>query len=134
MALQALYQMDVRKKWGPELRDVFGIVGEKAPEDVKDFYTRLTVGVVAHKQDIDCLIEKYSEHWKIARMPIVDRNILRLAIFELQHCPEIPAKVSINEAVELGRRYNCTESAFFINALLDRIARQELNRDPEREP
>lgn len=134
MALQALYQMDVMKMWGPGSNDVIGIVGRKAPDEVRDFFLKLTDGVVARRQNIDHLIEKYSEHWRVARMPVVDRNILRLAIYELQYCPEIPAKVAINEAVELGKRFNCSESASFINALLDRIAKQELNRDPEREP
>lgn len=134
MALQALYQMDVRKMWRIGQEHISGIVGEDIPEEVRDFFIKLTDGVVANRQGIDGLIEKYSEHWKISRMPVVDRNIIRLAVYELQYCPEIPAKVAINEAVDLGKRFNCTESASFINALLDRIARRELNRDPEQEP
>ncbi len=94
----------------------------------------MTDGVSAHRRDLDILIEKYSEHWKVDRMPVVDRNILRMGIFELQNFPETPAKVAINEAVELGKRYNSDESASFINALLDRVAREELHRHPDREP
>jgi len=130
MVLRALYEMDIKKHWAS------GKIGteEKLSEDVKSFFIKVTDGVIAHRQSIDRLIEKCSEHWKVDRMPAVDRNILRMAVFELQHCIDVPVKVTINEAVELGKRYNSDESASFINALLDRIAKQELNRDPEKEP
>jgi len=129
MVLRALYEMDIKKHWASGEIEA----GEKLSEDVKSFFLKVTDGVIAHRQSIDRLIEKCSEHWKVDRMPAVDRNILRMAVFELQHCIDVPAKVAINEAVELGKRYNSDESASFINALLDRIAKQELNRDPEKE-
>jgi len=133
MVLRTLYKMDIKRHWTSGEIEAAEKNGEKIPEDVKIFFHKVTDGVIAHRQSIDRLIEKCSEHWKVDRMSAVDRNILRMAVFELQHCIDVPAKVTINEAVELGKRYNSEESASFINALLDRIAKQELNRDPEKE-
>lgn len=133
--LQALYQMDVTHRWSREGRNIPGTAqGGGFSQDAEKFFCTLADGVVSRREDIDRLIEKYAEHWKMDRMPVVDRNILRMAIYELQNFPDIPAKVVINEAVELGKRYNSDDSASFINALLDRIAKEELRRDPEKEP
>ena len=119
MVLRALYEMDIKRHWASGDIEARG----KLSEDVKSYFMKVKDGVIAHRQSIDRLIEKCSEHWKVNRMPAVDRNILRMAVFELQHCIDVPAKVAINEAVELGKRYNSDESASFINALLDRISK-----------
>ena len=79
-------------------------------------------GVRSHLKEIDALIQSYSHHWRIDRMTRVDRNVLRLGIFELKYLPEIPRSVSIDEAVELGRRFGTEDSPAFVNGLLDRIA------------
>jgi N utilization substance protein B len=88
----------------------------------------LVEGVTAHQEELDALIRQYSEHWRLERMAAVDRNLLRLALYELLHQPAIPAKVVINEAVELAKRYGSEESGSFINGILDRI-RQQVGRE-----
>ncbi len=81
-----------------------------------------------HRAEIDGLIKRFSEHWRLERMSIVDRNILRLAVFELLNRPDIPAKVSINEAVDLGKKFGSEDSGSFINGILDGI-RLHLEQD-----
>ena len=79
-------------------------------------------GVVEHRDEIDGLIEQHSHNWRLDRMARVDRNVLRLAVFELKWRPDIPKKVTLNEAVELGKAFGTEASSAFINGLLDRIA------------
>jgi N utilization substance protein B len=85
------------------------------------FFTKLVQGVLAEKVRIDALIERYSNNWKISRMPCVDRNIMRIAVFELIYCEDIPSKVSINEAIDVGKKYGTEDSGAFINGILDSI-------------
>ncbi len=89
---------------------------------------RLVLGVLEHRQKIDQLIEKYSENWRLDRMNIIDRAILRLAIFELLYCGEIPPKVTLNEAIELGKRFGSEDSGSFINGILDRIQNEAIRK------
>ncbi len=95
--------------------------GKPDPE-IRVFATRLLDGVVEHLTEIDALIETHSHNWRLDRMSRIDRNVLRLGIFELQHCGDIPRKVTLNEAIELGKRFGTEESSAFINGLLDRVA------------
>jgi len=88
----------------------------------------LVAGVADHQEELDALIRRHSEHWRLERMAAVDRNLLRLALFELLYQPDIPAKVVINEAVELAKRYGSEESGAFVNGILDRI-RQVVGRE-----
>ena len=130
-ALQALYEMDqvdvspadaLAKLWHGQL-DEEGLGGVKpADDDERGYATRLVDGVSARKEEIDALIELASDNWRLVRMPVVDRNILRLASFELLGCHDVPASVSINEAVELAKRYGDKDSRAFVNGILDRIA------------
>jgi len=85
------------------------------------FFEKLVEGVLAGKEAIDAVIEQYSSNWKISRMPCVDRNIMRIAVFELMHCEDIPSKVSINEAIDVGKKFGTEDSGPFINGILDRI-------------
>lgn len=98
-----------------EDRDTF------APYTVRPFAEELARGVSLHREAIDALITSASEHWRIERMSLVDRNVLRIAIYEMLHCPDIPPKVSINEAVELGKAFGTGDSSAFINGILDHI-------------
>ena len=82
---------------------------------------RLVQGVLGHRAEIDGMIEKYSENWRLDRITVIDRAILRMASFELLYCRDIPPKVAINEAVDLGKRFGSEESGSFINGILDRI-------------
>jgi N utilization substance protein B len=94
----------------------------KGDEESQDFAVQLVSGVLEHLTDIDGLIGSASTNWKVPRMARVDRNILRMACFELRYMADIPPKVTLNEAVEIAKRYGSTESGAFINGILDRIA------------
>ena len=130
-ALQALYQRDIgsnsaeaslRALWQQQLDDV-GMDGTKPAGDSEIEFTRMLVmGVASRGDEIDRLIEKASANWRIPRMPTIDRNILRLASYELLCCADIPASVSINEAIELAKRFGEKDSRAFVNGILDRIA------------
>ena len=123
LALQILYQVDVRKD---ELRDDIDalFLDTEEPEDVVQFARLLVDGTLASREEADALITEVAEHWDIRRMAAVDRNILRLAIHEMTSRPDIPEKVSINEAIELGKKFSTEQSGSFINGILDRIRRQ----------
>ena len=100
-----------------------------SPEEGEDeFAKRIVLGVMEHRQEIDRLIKERSENWRLDRMTIIDRNILRIAIFELLYCSEIPPKVTLNEAIDLGKRYGSEESGSFINGILDRIQNEVIRK------
>jgi N utilization substance protein B len=88
----------------------------------KEFARRLVSGVISQRAEIDALIEKATEHWKLARMAKVDLIILRMATYELVFCPDIPLQVSLDEAIEIAKRFGTEDSASFINGVLDQIA------------
>jgi len=92
-----------------------------APEDIKPFSKELVLGVCVHLKDLDNLIGKASKNWRLERIAKVDRSILRLAAYELLYRADIPPKVSINEAVDLGKKFGTEESGAFINGVLDKI-------------
>ncbi len=85
------------------------------------YLRKLSVGVAAHLEELDALIARYSEHWRLERMTVVDRNLLRLAAYELLYQAKIPPKVVINEAVELAKRFGSDDSGAFVNGILDQI-------------
>jgi N utilization substance protein B len=97
--------------------------------EADEFLKRLVLGVLEHFAQLDRLIEQYSEHWRLDRINMIDRNILRMALFELLYCEEIPPKVTINEAIDLGKRFGSEDSGSFINGILDRI-QNEVVRKP----
>ena len=127
-ALQALYQVDsANAEVGAALQAAFAADEQKLDLPNQQFARALVDGVVAHLAELDALIQKHSTHWRVERMPRIDRNVLRLATYELKFDPETPGKVVLNEAVELGKAFGSEESSSFINAILDKVA-QELNR------
>jgi len=102
-------------------------------EDGREFATRLALGALAHAEEVDERIKSRAEHWRIDRMATVDRNVLRLAVYEFLHEPT-PRTVAINEALEVARRFSTYEATQFINGILDAIKRdldQEQPRDDE---
>jgi transcription antitermination protein NusB len=117
-ALQCLYYLEVGKHQEEAAASVFW---EHFHPDEKGsaYFFRLTSGVRAHQEELDAYISRFSEHWRLERMAAIDRAILRLALFELLHCPEVPPKVAVNEAVELGKRFGAENSGAFINGILD---------------
>ncbi len=122
LALQALFFFDMDKS-DPDnaLAEFCEINEEKLSLGVKPFFLDLVDGVIESKTQIDELLNKYSKNWKISRMPVVDRNIMRMATFELLKRSDIPSSVTINEAVEIGKKYGTRDSGAFINGVLDRI-------------
>ncbi|MHC4411163.1 MAG: transcription antitermination factor NusB [Planctomycetota bacterium] len=125
LALQVLYQVDARGVDALEQMDHFLSSEEASETDVHEFTRKLVKGTIEAKDSIDEMLSAAAENWKLHRMAIVDRNILRMAVYEMLHIEEIPAKVSINEAIELGKRYSTKQSGSFINGILDRIRREE---------
>ncbi len=123
LALQMLYQVDAR---GPEsVEDLDAFLVREEPEDaeVREFARALVVGTIEVMAEIDAILSGAAQNWHIRRMATVDRNILRLAVFEMLHRPDIPAKVSINEAIDMGKRFSTQQSGSFINGILDRVRR-----------
>ncbi|MFO1464800.1 MAG: transcription antitermination factor NusB [bacterium] len=134
VSLQLLYETELAHKSGREVTDRFlkdpyclllegSDLGEAALGEVKDFTRQITEGVTNNVREIDQLIEGHSTHWKVSRMASVDRNILRMAVFELLYCQDIPASVTINEAIEIAKKYGTEESGAFVNGILDHIAK-----------
>lgn len=125
-ALQALYQLDQDPsvKGNDALEAAWAASDDEGPRDpsAHKFASELIDGVKVHLKDIDALIEQHSHNWRLDRMARVDRNILRLGVFELKFRADIPKSVTINEAVELGKLFGNEESSSFINGLLDRVA------------
>jgi len=120
LALQALYQVDF---YGGENRPGLELFWEeqKAGPEIRNFAQQLVEGALRRQSEIDRLIEKHSEHWKLSRMSRIDRNILRLALSELLEMDDIPYKVTIDEAIELAKKYGTSESGAFINGILDQV-------------
>ena len=122
-ALQLLYQLDLTNDSGHESASKVFWSLEPADPDVVEFAGSVVSGVCNQMEQIDSLITDASHNWKVQRMSYVDRNILRLAVFEFLEKSDVPPMVSINEAIELGKRFGTGESGAFINGILDRIAR-----------
>jgi N utilization substance protein B len=131
-ALQMLYQWEVGRLSMFEVRQTFWAhaseEGEALSDDLRAFATRLADGVADSIAETDPLIVEAAEHWRIERMNVMDRLILRLATYEFLHQPETPAKVIINEALELARVFSGDEAVRFINGILDAI-RKKLERE-----
>ena len=124
LALQLLYQIDARGDEVLATMEQFFEGEESADEEVRVFTRKLVTGTRDSAEEIDALLTEAAENWRLDRMALVDRNILRMAVYEMLHIEEIPAKVSINEAIELGKRFSTKQSGSFINGILDRIRRE----------
>ncbi len=135
MALQALYAFectkgdieqavaDLRSRASePASEDLEVSTMVRGNQDVQAFAEKLVRGVWKNLEKIDALLSQCSTNWKVARMASVDRNILRMATFELRYLGDIPPKVTLNEAIEIGKRYGSEDSSSFINGILDRVA------------
>jgi len=130
-AIQFLFQRDLSNSQMPEaLVDFWSICPVNLA--TREFATNLILGVIAHQPQIDELIRKHSANYELHRIAAVDRNIIRVAIYEMFHCPEVPPVVSINEAIEIAKQFGTEESGKFVNGILDRI-RKEVPR-PARKP
>ena len=123
-ALQMLFQYDISRPAVGELTDTYwDAFGEEMSDVPREFSNNLALGAISHLDEIDSLIKKRAENWRIQRMAVVDRNILRLAIYEFLYEAETPKTVIINEALEIARRFSTFEATQFINGILDAIKR-----------
>lgn len=123
LALQILFQREYQDKINTEQSLALYRESFDATPELWDYAKKIVDGVLHFSQEIDEKIQSYSKHWKIDRMAHVDRNILRIACFELLYLDrEIPPNVVINEAIEIGKKFGSTDSSAFLNGILDKIA------------
>jgi N utilization substance protein B len=122
-ALQILFQVDFTKKRidSKDLEEFWS--GKKESRSVKEFTEDLVRGTLNSIDEIDAMIERVTENWLLKRMAAVDRNILRFAAYEILYRKDIPSAVTINEAIEIAKKFSSAESAPFINGILDRLAK-----------
>ena len=140
VALQVLYQ--VEQNPGMPAEEIRRFIHRRLLEDKKlcEFTAGLVDGVKDNQTQLDTMISDVAENWRLDRMAAIDRNILRLGAYEMLFRPEVPAKVAINEALELAKRYSTAQSSRFVNGILDRVLQRqiqeanpqvELEHDPE---
>jgi len=122
LALQALYQIDITGDSSIAAVDLF-LQHFEGGAKAKEFARRLVSGVVSQRPELDRLIDQSTENWKLARLAKVEHELLRLAAYEVVFCPDIPVPVSLDEAVEIAKRFGSEDSAGFINGVLDHIAK-----------
>lgn len=135
-ALQYLYEVDVVGLGEAEALEEF-LARQLGRAEARPFAARLVCGVLEHREEIDRALGETAEHWSLARMAVVDRNILRLGACELLHCGDVPAKVALDEAINLARRFSTEEACAFVNGILDRIRQKqhgETRQDGEASP
>ena len=125
-ALKIFYQADISRRPVEAAADHFFKNEISSDMEIHEFAKRLVLGVRDHLEDIDSIISKYATNWQLKRMAVIDKNILRMGVFELKYAPDIPPKVTINEAVELAKRYGDLESSKFVNGILDKIHKTEI--------
>ena len=120
-ALQMLYQADIRHVGYEQVQQEFWKESELTDDEIKAFSNALFEGTFVRRAEIDGTIADYADNWNMKRMAVIDRNILRLGVFELLHQKDVPSKVCINEAIELAKRFGDADSSKFINGILDAI-------------
>ena len=120
LALQMLFQWEVGKHPPAYVEQTF-LQGRRLAPDVDAFARNLFEGTVGEVAQLDGMIAEHATHWRTERMPAIDRNILRMALYEILHHPETPGAVVMNEAIELARRFSSEDSAEFVNGVLDGI-------------
>jgi N utilization substance protein B len=121
-ALQSLYFWEVgRSDPSIAIESFFAEHAADAPEIVRSFASELVLGTVGEIAELDAVIEQHSKRWRLERLAVIDRLILRMAIWELRHTRDVPAAVVINEAVELARRFSTEDAVRFVNGVLDAI-------------
>ena len=123
-ALQILFLWDARRQPVEDVINAYydTLYSEEKPER-DEFVADLVRGTVEHVAEVDARITRHAEHWRMERMPVVDRNILRLAVYEMGHAGT-PAAVAIDEALELARKFSNEESVHFVNGVLDAVHRE----------
>jgi transcription antitermination protein NusB len=126
-ALQMLYELDVGKHSKDEILRMYWQMNEHPPK-VREFAEQLFVGTVQRLKEIDKVIQQHTKNWRLIRMAVVDRNVLRLAVFEFLSGGKTPETVVINEALEIARKFSTNESAQFVNGILDSIKNELMDK------
>ncbi len=125
-ALKILYQSELTRREIHLAAENFWNEFEEVDENIQGFTNRLTSGIEEKLQEIDDKISQHATNWQLKRMAVIDRNVLRIGVFELLHTEDIPPKVTINEAVELAKKYGDLESSKFVNGILDKIHKLDI--------
>jgi len=128
--LRILYQSEMTRRKISVTLNIFWDEYGASDDNVKGFTDRLVLGIDEHLPGIDEKITQYATNWQLKRMAVIDRNILRIGVFELLFADDIPPKVSINEAIELAKKYGDLESSRFVNGILDKIHKSEIYTNP----
>jgi len=128
LTMQMLFQGDLGKQTPDEVRRLFWTSRDDVDQETRGFAEDLYRVATTRAVEIDAIIEAHSQNWRIERMPVVDRNLLRAAIAELLEYPMTPGPIVINESLEVARRYAAPESIHFLNGVLDAIARDLLQK------
>ena len=123
LAVQVLYQWDVHHGTSGWM-DNFWEQNKVHPE-IRAFADRLVHGVIEHAEELDRVIAHSAENWSVSRMAITDRTVLRMAVYELLHMPDIPGRVTLNEAIDIVKLFGDEQSGAFVNGILDRILRED---------
>ncbi len=121
LAMQALYYIDLGNEKPLEAYNLFCVHYEQ-DEGMNSFFEKIVEGTLKHKSEIDSHVEKFSNNWKLSRMSGIDRNIIRIAVYEMLYCSDIPSTVTINEAIDIGKKFGTKDSGAFINGILDAIS------------
>jgi N utilization substance protein B len=120
LALQALFYADMNQNGIEKVLEHFQCQFTPSKRALP-YFMKLVRGVAQTSNEIDSLIENFADHWKISRISCVDKNIMRIGVYELLYCPDIPPNVAINEAIDVGKKFGAEESGAFINGILDSI-------------
>ena len=128
--LQTLYRAEVV---GDALEVLAGDLAgnDKLPEEIRAYASRLLALVVAHREELDRVLESALQRWELKRLAVLDRCVLRIGAAELLYEPELPTPIILNEAIEIARRFGTTESGRFVNGVLDKVARDHRGQEPE---
>lgn len=124
-ALQILYAIDITKDEPKSCIEHFWEGNNEAESDIRNFADSLVLGVADKKEEIDNMISGYATNWQLERMAVIDRNVLRFAAYELLFMKDIPPKVSINEAIDIAKKFGGNDSGKFVNGILDKINKTE---------
>ena len=120
--LQILFQLDFNSSQPAQIITHYWL-NRKATKEIRDYSNWLVEGIISHQEEIDQIIQSFSEHWRLSRMAVVDRNILRMAVFELLYEENIAPAIVINEAIEIAKKYSGHEAAVFVNGILDAVSK-----------
>ena len=128
LAMQMMFQGDLGKQKPEEVEKLFWESRDDVDDETRGFADDLHRIATTREDEVDALIERHAQNWRMERMPVVDRNLLRTAVAEMLGYPKTPAAVVINESLEIARRYAAPESVNFLNGVLDAIGRELLEK------